>query len=274
MELSELLASEAALPSIPKVVVLLVSETNRPEPDLRHISQLLGTDPALTMRTLQMANSSLLPMPGKISSVSEALAILGLNHLRSLAAAATRGSAVRAIPGINLQQFWRYSLNVAKLSRSFAGKVKQNSATAFTAGLIHAMGELVMHSVMPEKMAAIGETTAPFDLRRAKIEHRALGYCFAEVSAGLARQWQFPGTLVDALQHQYTPFDNDAYEPLAGVLHLAGWRARAKEAGLTDRELAVSFPGEVGLTMGLDIDMVLQQHPIDWTSGNEAGEYI
>jgi HD-like signal output (HDOD) protein len=274
MELSELLQVEAALPSIPKVVVLLVSETSKPELDLRSVSQLLSTDPALTMRTLQMANSSVFPLTGKIHSVSEALAVLGLSHLRGLASAAMQGSTVRMVPGINLQQFWRYSLNVAKLSRSFAGRAKLNSATAFTAGLIHAMGELVMHSVMPEKMSAIGEAASPFDLKRAKLEHRALGYCYAEVSAELARKWQFPSALVDALQHQYTPFDNDVYEPLAGVLHLAAWRARAKEAGLTDRELAVTFPGEVGLTMGMDIDMVLQQHPIDWTSRNDAGEYV
>lgn len=274
MDLSDLLAREAALPSIPKVVVLLVSETSRPEPDLRHISQLLATDPALTMRTLQMANSSLLSMTGKIHSVSEALAVLGLSHLRSLSAAATRGSAVRVIPGINLQQFWRYSLNVAKLSRSFAGKVKQNSATAFTAGLVHAIGELVMHGLMPEQMAAIGESAGPFDLRRSKIETRTLGYTFADVTAGLARQWQLPAILVDALQHQVTPMDNDVYEPLAGVLHLAAWRARANEANLTDRELATTFPGEVGLVLGLDIDMVLQQHPIDWTSRSDAGDYV
>jgi hypothetical protein len=64
------------------------------------------------------------------------------------------------------------------------------------------------------------------------------------------------------------------YEPLAGVLHLAAWRARAREAGLGQRELAVSFPGEVGVALGLDIDMVLQQDPIDWTVRPDAGDYV
>ena len=62
--------------------------------------------------------------------------------------------------------------------------------------------------------------------------------------------------MVDALEHQYAPFDNNVYEPLAGVIHLATWRARAKEAGLTQRALAVTFPGEVGEVLELDIDMV------------------
>ena len=81
--------------------------------------------------------------------------------------------------------------------------------------------------------------------------------------------------VIDALQYQSAPFDNKAYEPLAGVIHLAAWRARAREAELNEKELAVSFPGEVGLALGLDIDMVLQQDPIDWTGRPEAaGDFI
>lgn len=70
------------------------------------------------------------------------------------------------------------------------------------------------------------------------------------------------------------PLDNQVYEPLAGVLHLAAWRARAREAGWGEKELAVSFPGEVGLALGMDIDMVLQQDPIDWTVRPDAADYL
>ena len=58
------------------------------------------------------------------------------------------------------------------------------------------------------------------------------------------------------------------------MLHLAAWRARAREAGLDARELAGSFPGEVGIALGLDIDMVLQQDPIDWKVRPDAGDYV
>jgi HD-like signal output (HDOD) protein len=101
-------------------------------------------------------------------------------------------------------------------------------------------------------------------MRRAKAEHRAFGYCWANVSAGFARKWQFPQAMIDALEHQYAPFDNEVYEPLAGVIHLATWRARGKEAKMGQRELAVTFPGSVGEVLGLDIDMVLQQDPFEW----------
>jgi hypothetical protein len=48
------------------------------------------------------------------------------------------------------------------------------------------------------------------------------------------------------------------------VLHIAAWRARSREAQWGERALAVSFPGEVGVALGLDIDMVLRQDPVDW----------
>lgn len=266
MELQALLATQFVLPSIPKVVALLLSELESQEPDLKKVTQLISTDPALTTRLLQLSNSGFFKLSGKINSVSESLAILDLGHVRTMAAAAASSASFRAVPGINLQQFWAYSLNVAKLARSLAGVVRQNQQAAFTCGLIHAVGELALHIAMPVESAGLDSEMAPLDLRRAKAERRSFGFCYAQVGAGFASQWHFPQAMVDALEHQYAPFENEVYEPLAGVIHLAAWRARAWEAALSERELAVTFPGPVGEVLGLDIDMVLQQDPIDWSA--------
>ena len=115
-------------------------------------------------------------------------------------------------------------------------------------------------------MARLDSDLPALDARRAKAERRLFGFNYAEVGAGLARQWLFPEPIIDALACQDTPFLDNAYEPLAGVLHLAAWRGRSKDAGLNQREMAVTFPGSVGDVLSLDIDMVLQQDPIDWSS--------
>ena len=266
MELNALLASQFNLPSIPKVVALLLSELDRDEPDLKKVTQLISTDPALTTRLLQLSNSGYFQLSKTINSVSESLAILGLAHVRSMAAAAANGASLKGVPGVNLQQFWNYSLDVAKVSRSLAGVVRQNQQAAFTCGLIHAVGVLAMHLAMPAEVTALDHEVPPLDLRRAKAEMLAFGYCYAQVGAGYARKWQFPQPIIDALEHQCEPFEKNAYEPLAGVIHLATWRARARQANLTQRALAVTFPGEVGEVLELDIDMVLQQDPIDWSA--------
>lgn len=274
MELDALLASDIVLPSIPRVVALLMLELDKEEPDLRRITQLISTDPALTARLLQLANSASFRLERRVNGVAEALAVMGLSHVRTLVSAAAVGGAFNGVAGINLNQFWRYSLDTAKVSRILAGVVRQNPGAAFTSGLLHAVGELAMHIGMPRDMALLNLEQGPLDLKRARSERKRLGFCYGQVSAGLARKWQFPAAIVDALEYQIAPFENEVYEPLAGVIHLASWRTRAKEAGFTDRELAVSFPDTVGLALELDIDMVLQQDPIDWTTPQEVGAFV
>ena len=270
MQLNSLLASQFTLPSIPKVVALLLSELERDEPDLKKITLLISTDPALTTRLMQLSNSGFFQMSQRINSVAESLALVGLNHVRTMAMASASSASLKAVPGFNLQHYWGYSLDVAKVSRSLAGVVQQNQQAAFTAGLVHLVGELAMRIAMPAQMAALDADVPALDARRGRAERKTFGYNYAHVAAGLARKWLFPLPIVEALEYQDVPFDHHVYEPLAGVLHLAAWRARCKDAGLNQREMAVTFPGAVGEVLALDIDMVLQQDPIDWSLQHHA----
>jgi len=264
MMLLDLLSLPFAMPSIPRAMAMLLTEFGRPQPDLRRIDQIISTDPALAIRVLQAANASVFDLSGQIHSVAEALAVLRLNQLHAMVKASASAVSFRAVPGMRLPQFWAYSLDTAKMSRSLAGLVKLNKQAAFTCGLIHAVGELALRMALPRALTL--DTVVPlFDIKRARAERKVLGFCYSQVSAGLARQWHLPPIMVDALEYQHAPFDNDVYEPLAGVIHLAVWCARARQAGLTANELTVTFPAEVGEVMGLDIDLVLQQDPIDWS---------
>ncbi len=265
--LPDLLLREPALPNIPKVVALVVHEANQPEPDLRRLCGWIGTDPAFAAQLLRLANSNPFRLAGQIGSVAQALAVLGPVHLRSIAHGAAIGGVAKPVPGISLPAFWRYSLNTAKVARALAGNLRLEAATAFSAGLVHAMGELVMlANLPPRQMEPIDCAVPALGAHRARSERQLLGFCYADVSAGLARNWRWPQPLVDALWQQTQPFEADDLEPLAGVLHLAVWRARAREAGVTGNALTVSFPYEVGVPLGLDIDLVLQQDPIDWNA--------
>lgn len=274
MELNVLLEQPITLPSLPRVVALLMNELGSAEPSLRRLNQFFSADPVLAARLLQEANAGHFGAQGQVCGIAEALALLSTGQLRTLVAAAPLGTTSRSVPGINLQQFWRYSLNTAKLARALAGLVHHSQVAAYTAGLLHGLGELTLHLADPGRMETVNSLMAPLDIRRARLELHLFGYCYGQVSAGMAARWQLPQALVDALRYHHAPFENDVYEPLAGVLHLASWRARAREAGLDERALAGAFPGEVGVALGLDIDTVLQQDPIDWKARPEAGDYV
>lgn len=264
MELAALLTQRFVMPSAPRVVALLLTELGAAQPDLRRIDQLLCTDPALGLRLLQAANAPFFKLPGQIHSVAEALAVLRLGQVQSMVSQAAAQASFKTVPGLPLAKFWACSVDAARMARSLAGLLRLNQQAAYTLGLIHAMGELTMRAVMPT-VVALDAQCGPLELKRARAERQTFGFCYTQVSAGLSAQWHLPQVITSALNFAHAPFDNDAYEPLAGVLHLAIWRARARQAGLPPNALAVTFPSLVGEVLGLDIDMVLQQDPLDWT---------
>ncbi len=266
MDLSDLLATPVALPSLPRTVALLSAELAAPEPSLSRLVPLFASDPALTARLLMLANAPLCQMTGRIGGIAEALMLLAPPRLQALVQAAQQGGAARSVPGVDLPAFWRYSQQTARLARSLACLGRHNASHAYVAGLIHALGEWVIHLQAPDSAAALNLRMGPLDPRRARLQQQTWGFAYPQVSAGLARRWQLPTHLIDALQYMQTPLDHEACEPLAGLLHLAAWRVRARQAGLDAHALAVSFPGEVGEALGLDMDMVLQQDPIDWSA--------
>ena len=274
MELEALLNYPRALPAMPRAVSDLLAEMNREDPSPKRVGELIGRDPALTTRVLRLSNSAFFRVSRKIGSADEAVALLGMTHVRSLVMAAALGASFKNVPGIDLKQFWRYSLQAADIAKSLAGVLHQNQGNAFTAGLIHAIGILVMHIAMPDRMAPLDFSTPPLDLNRAAAERAALGYTYAEVGAGMAEKWQFPEEMVSALANQFTPFEGESYDPLAGVVHLASWRARAEELRLDDNGLAATFPDMVGLTLGLDLDSVLGKDPSEWSFSQALGAFI
>ncbi|MGM9426194.1 HDOD domain-containing protein [Hydrogenophaga sp. MI9] len=274
MELEALLNYPRALPAMPRAVSDLLVEMNREDPSPKRVSELIGRDPALTTRVLRLSNSAFFRVSRKIGSADEAVALLGMTHTRSLVMAAALGGSFKNVPGIDLKQFWRYSLQAAEIARSLSETLHQNQSGAFTAGLIHAIGILVMHIAMPDRMAPLDLSTSPLDFNRAAAEKAALGYCYAEVGAGLVERWQFPVEMVSALANQISPFEGEAYDPLAGVLHLASWRARAQELQLDDNGLAATFPDMVGLTLGLELDSVLGKDPSEWSISQALGAFI
>lgn len=262
--LTDLLQQHLVVPSVPRVVALLLPELSAAQPDLRRVDQLIATDPALGLHLLQAANAPFFKLSGHIHSVAEALAVLRLSQVQAMVSQAASQASLTHWPGLQLGAFWATSLDTARVARSLAGVLRLNQQAAYTCGLIHAVGELLMRSIMPEAIA-LDATCAPLHLKRVRTERRALGFGYTQVSAGLASQWHFPTVMVDALAYAHAPFVRHAYEPLAGVLHLAIWRATTRQARYAPNALAVSFPSLVAEVLGLDIDMVLQQDPVDWS---------
>lgn len=273
MDLQSLLAWPVALPSIPRVISLALTEFDGPEPDARRVSSLLSMEPVMTARLLMVANSARFQLRRRVGTVSEAIGILGLRPVRDMTIEAAMSGAFRKVVGVDMKQFWRYSLDTARLTQLLS-RDRKVEVSPYTVGLVHALGELVMHRGMPEKMEGLNQRVNVFALQRARAEHELLGYSYAQVGAGFARAWHLPEALVETLEHHDAPFEHEDYEPMAGILHVASWRCRAHEMGYTERKLAVSFPDKTALALGLDLDGVLAHAPLGWASSQEAQLFL
>ncbi len=259
MHIDKLLKQPQALPSAPKVVRQLIESFEQEDVDPVRIASLIDEDPVLTAKLLKTANSAFFGLSRNVTNSREAMNILGLIKVRALVIASALGEGFHTVGGVNLNQFWRYSLNTANLSRYIALPIRIDENTAFTAGLIHAIGELVMHVGMPEAMLDLDRSVPMLDLKRAKAERSLFGYSYAEVGAALAREWKFPRRMINAIEHQCAPFDNDVYEPIAGVIHIGSWRARAEEQDMRSELLINTYPDPVGLVLGIDPDTVVAE---------------
>jgi hypothetical protein len=78
--------------------------------------------------------------------------------------------------------------------------------------------------------------------------------------------------MIDAIQHQAAPFDNDVYEPIAGVIHVASWRARAQELSMNTEGLINTYPDPVGLILGIDPDIVIGEEIPSLTRESQEAE--
>ena len=69
---------------------------------------------------------------------------------------------------------------------------------------------------------------------------------------------------MSAMQAMESPLSTDVFDPIAGVLHLAVWRIRARLSAWSERTMADAFPIEVALALWVDVGAVLQCEPPDW----------
>ncbi|MFZ6727464.1 HDOD domain-containing protein [Undibacterium sp. MH2W] len=261
MKIDALFQQQNALPSIPKVVQEVIESFNNDSVSIDEIAKKLSADQVLSAKLLRLANSSYYHASRSVGSVDDAVLMLGFMTVRTLVVSSGLTGGFKTMPGIDLKQFWRYSLHTAVVAKWLAKQTHGNSDFAFTVGLMHAIGQLVMHAGMPEEALQIDKFAGTLDPRRAGVERNSFGYDFYDVGAELAKRWRFPDTFSQTIKGSASPLDTQDFEPIAGIVHIATWRARAEENQLTSEELEATLPIEVAKKLGLTAETILQDMP-------------
>jgi putative nucleotidyltransferase with HDIG domain len=261
MQLEALFKQPQALPSIPKVMQELIASFNDEDVPVSHIVKHISSDQVLSAKMLKLANSAYFQVPYTVATVADAVTKLGFTNVRTLVISIGLTGSFKDIPGINRKQFWRHSLHTAVASRHLGMPAGVDAELAFTVGLMHAIGELVMHLGMPQEMLKMDASLPLLDPQRLAAEQEAFGYTHAEVGAELARRWKFPLVFASAIAGAGNPLAQAEFDPLGALVHIAAWRSRVQETQLSAMDMEDSWPTQVAARIALPRVAVLRDMP-------------
>lgn len=261
MTLEALLQHPNALPSAPKIVAELISSFDDDDVAVDDIARKISLDPVLSAKLLRLANSAYYHVSRRIGNVGDAVRMLGFVTVRTLVISSGLVGGFKTVHGIDLKRFWRYSLHTAVAARWLAKKSGANTDLAFTIGMMHALGLLVMHAGAPELAEEVKAVAGPYDDGRLAAEKSVFGYDASEVGAALAEAWKFPDLFPLAIKQYPQPALANPPNRMAAVLHLAAWRARAEENKLGPDELVASVPLDAAAMLGIPADTLISEMP-------------
>ena len=251
--MNEILNNLHQLPAIPAVVQELISNFDNPELDSQHLAAKIGQDQAITARVLRVANSSFYGLPRQVGSIQEAVVVLGFNTVRSLVlSAGIIGAFSSAGPGgVDRKQHWQRSLDTATYARAVAKCLRQDSETAFSAGLLHDIGIMVLDVCDHERFAALWQGTQAGENGLIEAERATLGFDHAELGAEVARRWKFPPAIEEAIRCHYQP-ECQPFRKLTGIVQVAAILARLGEEEVPADEWFARIPQALCNALQLD----------------------
>ncbi|PLY48303.1 histidine kinase [Janthinobacterium sp. ROICE36] len=240
------------LPSLPVVVLELLSSMDQDDTDVHVLAQKIELDQALAAKTLRIANSSFYGMQSKVTSIPQAVSVLGFHSIRTVVTAcALTGSFAPVNGGFDFQAFWRHSLATAIAARLLAPHLRINPETAFTAGLLHDLGTLVLVTRFPAEHALVRNYRQAHDCQMADAELAVIGIDHAQVGSALAAYWKFPEAIQQAVADHHA-IDRLEAGSLPLAVHMANAVALALDLAGIDNALVPPLSPAVWRSLALD----------------------
>lgn len=254
--IAENVRSVFSLPDIALQVNELISSG---EVDNSELEQLILHDPALTAKVLKFANSAYFGFSGRIATVSRATSLIGHKELRNLVIATSVTSTFDGISSdlIDMETFWFHSVTCGVVARLFAAHHKnQGQERFFIAGLLHAIGRLVLVSHFPKESAETLRFKDQGEHAMTKAERETFGFTHAELGAELLKLWKLPPSIWKIIEFQFEPLKGEEFRDDACILHVAANFANCIQpcanSDIDSDEIKPAYQPEVWNYLGLD----------------------
>jgi len=245
------------LPVMPEVAQALIRTLGDEDISISVVRNIIAKDPALTAKLLRLANSAQFGLSRKVDSLDNAISMVGMSQIRTLALSASMHVAFPVAPGLDRTEFWRGSMACAGYAQWLAGGAGMNRQEAWLTGMMSRLGELIIGQKDPASLAEI-EKLPRLPGSRWQREQMLFGFNEVQITAVMARRWNFPDAIVIGLETAADPMVSEPFRPLSGVIHLATLLADTPDPGPA---ALGQLPDAVVSALGLNRDWMLSRMP-------------
>src|SRR6202161_2787409 len=213
------------IPSFPQIAIRVLQLTNNEDVSIRQLGDLISFDPSFSSEVLTVANSALYAPRVPVTSILQAIAVLGLNRLRGVClTVGIRAYLGKSLNRLSLRAIWRHSLGCALIAEQLAQGGSVNRNTAYTAGILHDIGRLAMVVIRPETYDALLLNYSGSASSILPHERALFGFDHCEAGRHLIADWKLPAGFEAIVSDHHSPRQKDdrvIWRPCSTLV--AGW---------------------------------------------------
>lgn len=253
--LDQILDQIEELPTLQQVAVRLLQIIDDPKSTVQDVNRVVTQDPALASKILKLVNSAYLGLANKVSSLSQAIVLLGFNMIKGMALSISVFDVLtETLPGDEKfrRDFWLHSITTASLCRQVAQTMKKDmdEEVAFVLGLLHDIGKMVLDAYAHDEWRLIMDKVRNEHVTFFQAERTVMETDHAEIGGWIARRWQLNEDLVEGIRghHRESQWRN---RKLDCVLVFANQVARKVQEGDVKDAVADAGVRKVSAILGI-----------------------
>lgn len=236
--IKQLLLEMGGVPSVPALYREIVREMQSEKPSVEKVAAIIEKDAGMTAKVLQIVNSSTYGLKQHVSNVVQAAKLLGLSNIRNLVLAAETFHPAEdedLPPNFRIEELWNHSLRVAAYAKKIVLVEAENQRMAddaFTAGLLHDIGQIVLAMKKTEEFGDALRIAQEQGELLIDVEKDMFGATHAEVGGYLLELWGLPDPITEAITFHNIPSGSEGEEfSVVTALHVANYFAEDSDDG-------------------------------------------
>ena len=210
------------LPPFPQVAIRVLQSANNDNVPMRQLSDLISSDPAFSSEVLTIANSVLYSPRFPVTSILQAIAVLGTNNLKGLClTVGVRAYLGKSLSHPSLRAIWRHNLACGLMAEQLAMAGLTDRDTAYTAGVMHDIGRLAMAVIRPQEYAALLTTYSGSASSLLSGERELFGFDHCEAGQHLIADWKLPSDFEAIVARHHAPRQQDDPWQMADLINVS-----------------------------------------------------